>query len=97
MKAKPLTFARRCVDVISWIAPGTILALISKCPMCLAAYIALWTGIGLSFSAAIYVRASLVVLCAGLLYFSPREAFFAWFTNFASVKQQPRGTQYVKR
>jgi len=60
---------RRAVDVIGWIVPSAILALIPKCPMCLAAYIALWTGIGLSISAAIYLRASILVLCVGLILF----------------------------
>src|SRR5215472_19324115 len=60
---------RRAVGLISWILPSAILALIPKCPMCLAAYIALWTGIGLSFSAAIYLRASLLAVSIGLILF----------------------------
>jgi hypothetical protein len=63
------SIARRAVDVIGWIVPGAILALIPKCPMCLAAYVALWTGIGLSVSAAIYLRASVLLLCVGLLLY----------------------------
>jgi hypothetical protein len=63
------SIARRAVDVIGWIVPGAILALIPKCPMCLAAYVALWTGIGLSISAAIYLRVSVLVLCVGVILF----------------------------
>src|SRR6266487_1117431 len=63
------TFARRCVDVFGWIIPGAILALLPKCPMCLAAYIALWSGIGLSFSAATHLRVSLLLLSVGLILF----------------------------
>ncbi|HEX3281068.1 MAG TPA: hypothetical protein VHR36_07535 [Pyrinomonadaceae bacterium] len=70
MKTKsPTSFVRRCVDLISWIVPGVIVALIPKCPMCLAAYVAAWTGIGLSFSAATHLRLSLLILCAGLILF----------------------------
>jgi hypothetical protein len=66
--------ARRAVDLIGWIVPSAILALIPKCPMCLAAYIALWTGIGLSLSAATYLRLSLLILCAGsLIYLVMRQ------------------------
>src|ERR1700732_1251454 len=68
MKTKK-SFVRRIVDLVDWIVPGAILALIPKCPMCLAAYIAAWTGIGLSFTAATYLRTALLVLCAGLLLF----------------------------
>src|SRR5262249_47654880 len=60
---------RRFVEVAEWILPSAILALIPKCPMCLAAYIALWTGIGLSLSAAIYLRAALLVVSIGLILF----------------------------
>ena len=33
-----------------------------KCPACLAAYVACWTGLGLSFTQAAYVRWSLMLL-----------------------------------
>jgi len=45
------------------IIPVVILAVLPKCPACLAAYVALGAGIGLSLTAATYLRLSLVVAC----------------------------------
>ena len=67
--SRAATFVRRFIEVAGWIVPSTILALIPKCPACLAAYIALWSGIGLSLSAAMYLRTSLLVLCVSLILF----------------------------
>jgi hypothetical protein len=63
------SLVQRAVDLFGWIVPGAILVAIPKCPMCLAAYIALWTGIGLSISVAIYLRVSVLVLCVGVILF----------------------------
>jgi hypothetical protein len=63
------TFPRRCIDVLGWIIPGAIMATLPKCPMCLAAYIAIWTGVGISLSAATHLRVALLVLSVGLALF----------------------------
>lgn len=57
-----------------WLAPAAILILLPKCPACLALYIAVGTGIGLSVPAAAHLRAAIVVVCAvWLLYFVYRS------------------------
>jgi hypothetical protein len=60
---------RRAVDVIGWILPTAILAVIPKCPVCLAAYVALCTGIGISVAAAANLRAVLIIVCVFSLVF----------------------------
>ncbi|MBO9728472.1 MAG: hypothetical protein J7623_07510 [Chitinophaga sp.] len=65
----PLTFRQRIVKTVRWLLPGITLALLPKCPICLAAYVALGTGIGLSVTAATWLRTGLVVLCIGSLIY----------------------------
>src|SRR5262249_50603001 len=67
--AKTGSLARRCLDIAACAVPSVLLALMPKCPACLVAYIAFWTGLGLSFTTASYLRTALLVLCvASLLY-----------------------------
>ena len=59
----------RMLAFLQWLAPAAILALLPKCPLCLAAYLALFTGVGMSFTTASYLRTGLIVACIGMLLF----------------------------
>jgi hypothetical protein len=58
-------FFKRVVRFIKPILPAFLLALIPKCPFCLAAYVALGTGIGLSVTSARFLH--IFLLCAGII------------------------------
>lgn len=51
---------RRFATLAGWIVPATVLALVPKCPVCVAAYVAAFTGIGLSLTAASYLRTAIL-------------------------------------
>jgi hypothetical protein len=60
---------RRVLEFCGFAFPSVMLALLPKCPACLAAHVAVWTGLGLTLSTATYLRWSLLIGCvASLLY-----------------------------
>ena len=76
------TFARTCGGVAGWVLPASALALMPKCPACVAAYVAIATGFGISMSAAAYLRTGAIAACvATLLYLAARIARRRWLTT----------------
>jgi hypothetical protein len=56
-------FLRRAWRSIQWLFPATLLVLMPKCPLCVVAYLALFTGIGVSVSTARWIQILMLVFC----------------------------------
>ncbi len=68
------TRVRRRLDVAGYVVPSAILVLLPKCPACIAAYLAMGAGIGVTVSTAATLRTTLLILCvACLAYFTARH------------------------
>lgn len=61
--ARPSTPLQRLSHAARWALPGAVLVVMPKCPMCIVAYVALFTGMGISVSAAAHLRVAVLVLC----------------------------------
>jgi hypothetical protein len=78
---------RSFVGLAGWVVPGTILAIMPKCPACLAAYMAVGTGLALSASVAASLRMALIALSiAWLSYLGVR-----WIRSAVAGVLSPRG------
>jgi hypothetical protein len=85
---KTPTWLRRVREIFAWVVPSAILVLAPKCPACLAAYVMLWTGIGLSFSTATYLRWVLLFLCVASLLFLIVERLYRMRSVFSYFKKE---------
>ena len=66
--------SRRGWDIVAGALSLGMWVCVPKCPLCLAAHVALWTGLGLSLTTAIYLRWALLSASGGLLlYLSVRR------------------------
>ena len=77
---------RRLLNFIGWIVPTAILALIPKCPACLAGYAVIGTSVGLSLSAFAQLRLALIVLCLVSLSFVGTKSVLYVVTRVASKR-----------
>lgn len=64
---KNISGSRRWRRILDWILPGMVLTLLPKCPVCIAAYVALITGFGISVSVASYLQIILFTACCSAL------------------------------
>jgi hypothetical protein len=71
---RPESHWRGGAEAAGWIIPSATLVLLPKCPVCVAVYVALFSGVGISFASASVLRTSLLVLSViALLYLALRR------------------------
>lgn len=57
------------VESTGWIATSAGLLFMPKCPLCLAGYMAVLTGVSIPYTQAMWLRTGLIVFCAASLAF----------------------------
>lgn len=87
-RRKSPTGLRRVREIFAWLVPSASLVLVPKCPACLAAYVALWTGLGLSLSTATYLRWGLLTVCVASLLYLIVERLHRTRTLMSTFKQE---------
>lgn len=81
--------ARRGAVAAAWLLPSAALLLMPKCPMCVAAYVAMFTGLSLSFSAASALQTGLIIASAAALGVLVLLQFRRWLVLRSAGKVQP--------
>src|SRR5580704_3483913 len=59
---RPIGLLRRAWRSIQWLFPTALLVLMPKCPLCVVAYIALFTGVGISVSTARWIQILMLMI-----------------------------------
>ena len=87
---------RRVAALLQWAVPITTLAIVPKCPLCVATYVILISGIGLSIQTAAALRLCLIALSiAALSYLILRTArrSLGRFRRRRLLPLQPRSSE----
>jgi hypothetical protein len=61
--SKVQRLAQHGAEAARWVAPSAALVVVPKCPACLAAYVAMVSGIGISATVAAHLRMIWILLC----------------------------------
>jgi hypothetical protein len=81
---------RRTRGAAAWALPSVALALVPKCPMCVAAYLAIGSGLGVSLTTAAHLRTALVWLCwSGLALLVARLVARVWTRHRSRIVTAP--------
>ena len=89
---RPASRWRRGGEIAGWIVPGATLALLPKCPACVAAYVVLATGVGISVSTAAFLRTSLLLLSVTALLYLALKRLCRYCSDSGGCKKRFEGT-----
>jgi hypothetical protein len=64
-----------------WLLPSALLLFIPKCPLCIVAYVAMFSGIGLSISTATNLRIALIAISSAALVYLASRCLFAFISR----------------
>ena len=93
--AHPPRRSRRGWELAAGAVSLGVWVLVPKCPVCVAAHVAFWTGLGLSFAAATYLRWSLLLLSGlALCYLALRGKVRGLAERRAEVASQAERPQW---
>ena len=70
------------------VSSGALLVLLPKCPMCIAAYLTLWTGAGVAMPIAMHLRPMMAILFLASLFLLG----FRWTGRMRSQKRNADDT-----
>ena len=74
----PHYLAPRVSEATASILPAAFLMLLLKCPLCLAAWLTVGTGVSFSAACAAWLRGSIVLLWVGALTIMTWRRLFGW-------------------
>ena len=81
---------RRWFAAAGSVVPAAVLVLLPKCPICLAAWIAAGTGIGVAVSTAAALRTLLLILCLACLGYPVAQYAFRGIARLRSAFTHPK-------
>jgi len=88
---------RSLMGLLRWFVPSAVLAMMPKCPLCVATYYTLLTGLGMSLAVAVVVRNLLIVVCIGMLVVAVLGLIRKFFRRGVTVFRLPESLRRICR
>jgi len=83
------SWLHRARDIAGWFIPGAVLALLPKCPVCVAAYVALGTGFMMTPTSAQHLLRAVSALCIGTIAYCLARRMVSYYRPRPTASVQP--------